>query len=53
MYEMKTEDVYKDFNNDKHLFDFSNYSTKSKFYHNSRKLVFGKMKDETAGVEIK
>ena len=30
MYEIKTEDVYEDFSNDKETFDFSNYSTKSK-----------------------
>ena len=28
MYEIKTEDVYEDFSNDKEMFDFSNYSTK-------------------------
>ena len=33
--------------------DFSIYSTKSKYYDNSRKLVVGKMKDETVGVAIK
>ena len=27
-YEIKTEDVYEDFSNDKEMFDFSNYSTK-------------------------
>ena len=30
MYEIKTEDVYEDFSSDKEMFDFSNYSTKSK-----------------------
>ena len=35
------------------MFDFSNYSTKSKFYDNSNKLVIGKMKDETAAIAIK
>ena len=35
------------------MFDFSNYSTKSKYYDDSNKLVVGKMKDETAGVAIK
>ena len=50
MYE--TEDVYEDFSNDKEMFDFSNYWTKSKFYDNSDKLVFGKMRDQTAGVAI-
>ena len=53
MYEIKTEDVYNYFSNDKEMFHFSNYSTKSKYYDNSNKLVVGKMKDETAGVEIK
>ena len=28
------------------------YSTKSKYYDNSNKLVVGKMKDETAGVAV-
>ena len=49
IYEIKTEDVYENFSNDKEIFDFSNYSTKSKCYHNSNKLVIGKMKDETVG----
>ena len=53
MYEIKTEDVYKDFSSDKEMFDFSNYSTKSKYYDNSKKLVVGKMDNETAGVAIK
>ena len=53
IYEIKTEDVYKDFSNDKEMFDFSNYSTKSKYYDNSNRLVVVKMKDETAGPAIK
>ena len=52
MYEIKTEDVYKDFSSNKEMFDFSNYSTKSKYYDNSNKLVVPKMKDETAGFAI-
>ena len=52
MYEIKTEDVYENFSNDKEEFDFNNYSTKSKYYHNPNKLVVGKMKDETYGVAI-
>ena len=47
MYEIKAEDVYKDFSNDKEMFNFSNYSTKAKYYGNSNKVVVGKMKDET------
>ena len=34
----------------KEMFDFSSYSTKSKYYDHSNKLVVGKMKDETACV---
>ena len=45
MFEIKTEDVYEDFSNDKEMFDFSNYSTKWKYYDNSNKLVVGKIKD--------
>ena len=53
MYEIKTEDVYEDFSSDKEVFDFSNFSTKSKYYDNSNKLVIEEMKDEIAGVAIK
>ena len=34
------------------MFDFSNYSTNSKYYDNSKELVIGKMKNKTAGVAI-
>ena len=53
MYEIKTEDVFEDFSNDKKMFDFSNYSTKSKYCYYSNKWVVGKMKNETAGAAIK
>ena len=52
MYEIKTEDIYEDFSNKKEIFDFSNYSTKSKYYDGSNKLVIGKMKDETEVVKM-
>ena len=52
MNEIKTEDVYKDFNNHKEMFDFSNYSKKSKYYDNSKKLKVDEFKDEAAGVTI-
>ena len=52
IYEIKREDVYEDFSNDKEMFDFKNYSAKSKYYDNSNKIVVDKMKDETAGVTI-
>ena len=35
------------------MFDFSNYSTKLKYYYDSNKLVIGQMKDETVGVAVK
>ena len=35
MYEIKTEQVYEDFSSNKGTFDFSNYSTKSKYYYDS------------------
>ena len=53
MYAIKTEDIYEDFSKDKEMFDFSNYSAKSKYYDDSNKLVVSKMKDETVGVAIK
>ena len=34
------------------MFDFSNYSIKSRYHDDSKKLVIEKMKDETAGVSI-
>ena len=37
MYKIKTENVYEDFNSDKEMLEFSNYSTKSKYYDNSNK----------------
>ena len=37
MHEIKTADVYEDFSNDKEMFDFNSYSTKSKYYNNSNK----------------
>ena len=40
MYEIKTEDVYEDFNSDKKMFDFSNYSTNLKCYDDSNKLQY-------------
>ena len=54
MYEVKTEDedVYEDFSSDKEMFCFSNYSTKSKYYDDSNKLVIGQMKDKSGSVAI-
>ena len=52
MYEIKFEDGYEDFSNDKEMLDFSNYWTKSKYYDDSNKLVIGKLEDETSSVTI-
>ena len=52
MYEIETADVYEDFSSNKEIFDFWNYSTKSKYYDNWNKLVIGKMKDKTAAGAI-
>ena len=52
MYAIKTKDTYEGFSKDKEMFHFSDYSTKSKYYNDSNKLVVGKMKDITYGVAI-
>ena len=38
MYEIKTEDVYKDFSNKKEMLGFSNYLANSKYYDNAKKI---------------
>ena len=52
MYEIKFEDVYEDFGSYKEIFDFTNYSTKSKYYDNSNNSVIGTVKDQTRDVAI-
>ena len=49
-YEIKLENVYGEFFKWKDLFDFSNYSKDSTFFHETNKNVIGKMKDEFGGV---
>ena len=49
VYEIKTEDVYEDFYQDKNLFDFSDYPLNSKFFDPVNKKIVGKMKDEFQG----
>ena len=46
VYQIKTDDVYEDFSNNKGMFDFSNYSD------DWNKLFIRKMKNETAGVTV-
>ena len=52
-YETKTEGVSVDFNKNKEISDFSNYSAESKYYYDSNMLVVGKMKDEIDGIDMK
>ena len=51
-YEIKSENVYKEFYKWKNLFGFSNYSKDSTFYDDTNKKVIGKMKDEYGGAII-
>ena len=46
VYEIKTEDVYENFYQDKNLFDFNDYPLDSNFFDPVNKNVIGKMKDE-------
>ena len=46
VYEIKTEDVYEDFYEEKNLFDFSDYPLNLKFFDPVNKKVIDKMKDE-------
>ena len=52
-YQIRTEDIYSDFLQDREYFDNSEYPTDSKFYFSENKKVIEKFKDETAGVPIK
>ena len=51
-YEIKSENVYKEFYQWKDLFDFSNYSKDSTLYDDTNKKVIGQMKDEYDGAII-
>ena len=48
-YEIKTDDVYQDFFQEKNSFDFSNYPKDSKFYDPSSMNKIDKMKNESKG----
>ena len=52
MYEVETEDEFEYLASNNKMFDFSNYSTNSKYSDNSKKLVIGKMKDEIGAFAI-
>ena len=51
-YEIETEDVYRDFWNDKDKFDNSDYPENSPFYDNTNKKVIGKFKDECQSIPV-
>ena len=51
-YEIEAEDVYKDFWNDKDMFDNSDYLESSPYYCNVNKKIIGKFKDEACGILI-
>ena len=53
MHKIKARNAYEEFNSKKEMLDFSNYSTKSKYYDNSSKIVIWKMKDETGALQLK
>ena len=51
-YDIHTPDIYKDWKEDSHLFDFSDYPKDHPLCNTTNKKVLGKMKDETASVPI-
>ena len=51
-YEIEAEDIYKDFWNDKHMFDNSDYPESSSYYCNVNKKIIGKFTDEACGILI-
>ena len=51
-YERKTEDVYKDFWNDKQMFDNSDCPESSPYHCNDNKKTIEKFKDEACGIPI-
>ena len=50
--EIETDDVYKDIEKNKDLYDTSDYPKEHKLYSNINKKVLGKMKDECNGTQI-
>ena len=52
VYEMNSEDIYKQCFKGRELFDFSGYPIDSKYYDSTNKKVLGKMKDEFNRVKI-
>src|SRR5690606_4134588 len=52
MYQIHTEDAYKDMESMKTQFDFSDYQPNHFLFNNSNKKVIGKFKDETNGTPV-
>jgi len=50
--EIETDDVYKDIETNKNLYDTSNYPKEHQLHSNTNRKVLGKMKDECAGTPI-
>ena len=53
VYEIKTENVLEDCSSNKEIVDFSNYSTKSKYFDNSKKLSLEKWKMKPGVLRLK
>lgn len=51
-YHIQTEDIYKDFAAQNHLYDFSGYPTDHPLFSNQNKKVLGKFKDELDGIPV-
>ena len=49
VYEIKVDDVYENFDENKNLFDFCDYLKDSQFFHPVNKKLIGKMKDRGRG----
>ena len=49
VYEIKTDDAYEDFYENKNLFDFRDYPRDSKLFDPVNEKVIGKMKEEFKG----
>ena len=52
IYEIKSDDVYEEFFEHEHLFDFSNLPKNRRFLDKTNKKFIGKMKDESEGKVI-
>ncbi|XP_064653079.1 uncharacterized protein LOC135503432 [Lineus longissimus] len=49
VYNIQTDDIYKDMQKDAHLYDFSNFPKDHALFSEANKKVIGKFKDEEAG----